>query len=210
MDDLNQVYESEDLFPLFSNRLLSSSRPEYESYLRWGGFEAGKQPDPIAILSITGGIRQTDSIEVFPCPVPDENGGYQNKFFLHGIRWLAQESIKRISLLKPEEPLLFMPEPANQYDPFAVAVKTNVEHRLIGYVPRYLASDVRQLLSQCDPEFIELTIDRLNSDAPLQQRVLCRMRSCWPDEFKPCQGEEFHPIPAEMADLCSEWIQGAR
>ena len=36
MDRLDQVYESTDLFPLFANRLLSQSRPEYEAYLRWG------------------------------------------------------------------------------------------------------------------------------------------------------------------------------
>ncbi len=33
MEQLDQVYESETLFPLFANRLLSESRPEYEAYL---------------------------------------------------------------------------------------------------------------------------------------------------------------------------------
>ena len=34
MQRIEQVYESEELFPLFVNRLLSQSRPEYEAYLR--------------------------------------------------------------------------------------------------------------------------------------------------------------------------------
>jgi hypothetical protein len=203
MDDLNQVYESEDLFPLFSSRLLSSTRPEYESYLRWGGFEAGKQPDPIAILGITGGIRQTDSIEVFPCPIREEFCGYFNKFFLHGVSWMPPAAIERVNSMVAEEKLLLMPDPWNRFDHNAVAVRTDIERTLIGYVPRYLARDVRQLLSQCDPEYIDLFVDQLNSDAPLQQRVLCRMQSCWPDDFKPCHGEEFHPIPKEMAGLCT-------
>jgi hypothetical protein len=209
MDDLNLVYDSEQLFPLFSNRLLPSTRPEYEAFLRWGGLE-GTQPDPIAILSITGGIRQTDSIEVFPCPIRGEFGGYFNKFFLHGIRWMLPAAIERINRLIPEEQLLLMPDPCNLYDSNAVAVRTNIERTLIGYVPRYLARDILQLLHLCDPESMEIVVDRLNKDAPLQQRVLCRMQSCWPSTFKPCQNEEFRPIPAEMADLCSEWIQGAR
>ena len=93
MGDLEQVYESEELFPLFANRLLSPNRPEYEAYLRWGGFEPGTQPDPIAILGVTEGKRETDSIEVFPCPAPDADGCYLNKFFLHGLRWMPRERI---------------------------------------------------------------------------------------------------------------------
>ena len=45
-------------------------------------------PDPIVMLGITEGIRQTDAVEVFPCPVPDAVGCYINRFFLHGIQWL--------------------------------------------------------------------------------------------------------------------------
>ena len=202
MDDLNQVYESEELFPLFSNRLLPSSRPEYEAFLRWGGFE-GEQPDPIAILGITGGIRQTDTIEVFPCPSRSEFGGYFNKFFLHGVRWMLPAAIERINRLVSEEQLFLMPDPCNRYDPYAVGVRTDIERTLIGYVPRYLARDILELLCQCGPYSIEISVDRLNKDAPLQQRVLCRMRSCWPEDFKPCHGEEFHPISTEMAGLCT-------
>ena len=43
------------------------------------------RPTPIVVLGVTEGIRQTDAIEVFPCPVPDAEGCYFNKFFLHGI-----------------------------------------------------------------------------------------------------------------------------
>ena len=33
MTDLNQIYESDELFPLFANRLLSKARPETDSSL---------------------------------------------------------------------------------------------------------------------------------------------------------------------------------
>src|SRR5580658_5845322 len=65
MESLGQIYESDALFPIFANRLLSQSRPEYDAYLRWSGFDQGSQPDPIAVLGVTEGIRQTDAIEVF-------------------------------------------------------------------------------------------------------------------------------------------------
>ena len=98
MDDLDQVYVSETLFPLFANRLLSPSRPEYEAFLRWGGFDPNNPPTPLAILGVTEGIRQTDSIEVFPCPTPDADGCYLNRFFLHGIRWMPATALERIDL----------------------------------------------------------------------------------------------------------------
>jgi hypothetical protein len=203
MDILDNVYESEALFPLFANRLLPETRPEYEAYLRWGGFVQEYLPDPIAILGVTGGIRQTDSIELFPCPARDTEGCYQNKFFLHGIRWMLPAAIERVNRLIPGEQLLLMPDPCNSHDPNAVAVRTDIERTLIGYVPRYLARDILELLYNCRPYGIVIVVDRLNTDAPLQQRVLCRMNSCWPDNFKPCQGEEFQPIPKEMAGLCT-------
>ena len=89
MDNLEQVYDSEELFPIFKNRLLPKLRPEYDAYLRWSGFDPDNPPEPIVVLGVTEGIRQTDAIEVFPCPAPDAYGCYLNKFFLHGIRWVC-------------------------------------------------------------------------------------------------------------------------
>ena len=74
MEDLEEIYESDELLPVFANRLIPKSRPEYQAYLRWSAFDPANPPDPIAILGVTEGIRQTDLIEVFPCPVPDATG----------------------------------------------------------------------------------------------------------------------------------------
>ena len=195
MDQLDQVYESEELFPIFANRLLSESRPEYEDFLRWGGFDLANPPDPIVILGITEGLRQTDAVEVFPCPQPDDEGCYLNKFFLHGIRWLPDAALERVQRLKEKERLRLMLDFQNEYDPNAVAVRTEDNDRmLIGYFPRYLAHDVWQLVSRCNVDFIELFVERVNRDAPFQNRVLCRMHACWPDDFVPCTGDDFQPI----------------
>lgn len=202
MEQLDQVYESAEMFPLFANRLLSASRPEYEAFMRWSGFDTENPPDPIVVLGVTEGIRQTDAVEVFPCPAPDPGGCYVNKFFLHGIRWLPDAAIERIGRLIDGERLKLMLDLQNEHDPQAVAVRTEAERMQIGYVPRYLAHDVWQLVQQCDVDFIELDVARVNRDAPLQNRVLCRMRACWPVGFQPCSGEFFAPIPAGVATGC--------
>ncbi len=201
MDDLEQVYESEELFPIFKNRLLPKSRPEYDDYLRWSDFDPDKPPDPIVVLGVTEGIRQTDAVEVFPCPSPDAYGCYLNKFFLHGIRWVGAEALEKINQLEPDDVLSFEPEEGNASDPYAVKVCAEPGFA-IGYVPRYLARDVRHLILNCDVTFLELTVARVNRDAPLQNRLLCRMNACWPEGFQPCSGEEFLPIPKNVPARC--------
>ncbi|MDZ4659811.1 MAG: HIRAN domain-containing protein [Bythopirellula sp.] len=203
MEKLDQIYESETLFPLFANRLLPSSRPEYEEYLRWSGFDPDNPPDPIVVLGVTEGIRQTDAIEVFPCPAPDAEGCYLNKFFLHGIRWVEPTVLNRIKLLEPGDVLHLMLDVQNPSDPNAVAVRTEHPSAMIGYVPRYLARDVWQLLYGCDGGTVELCVERVNPDAPTQNRVLCRMSACWPAGFEPCSGDVFLPIPTNVPARCN-------
>lgn len=204
MENLEDIYESAELFPIFANRLLSKSRPEYEAFLQWSGFDPAKPPDPLAILGVTEGIRRTDLIEVFPCPVPDETGCFLNKFFLHGLRYMSDAARARVLTLKPEEPLFPMLDLCNKADPQAVALRTeNGERLMLGYVPRYLAQDVWKIFQGCEPDFIHVFVHRVNHDAPLQQRLLCRMQACWPHDFKPCSGVEFQPIPAGVSDLCT-------
>lgn len=197
MRDLNEVYESDELFPLLANRVFGKSRPEYEAFLSWSGFDPRNAPDPLVLLGVTEGRRQTDSVEVFPCPQPDASGCYLNKFFLHGVSRRPPEAIKRISRLLPDEPLKPAPEPTNEHDPHAVAVYAKRWLRRaikIGYVPRYLAQDVAELRNKCGSEAIELKVERVNPSAPFEQRVLCRMNACWPNGFRPCSKEEFQPI----------------
>ena len=68
MEDLAEIYESPELFPIFANRLLAKSRPEYDAFLKWSGFDPANPPDPLMLLGVTEGIRRTDLIEGFePC-----------------------------------------------------------------------------------------------------------------------------------------------
>lgn len=209
MPDLQRVYESESLFPLFANRLISPSRPEYEAFLTWGGFDPAHPPDPLAILGVTQGLRQTDSLEVFPSPIHDQYGRYQSKFFLHGMRWMHMAAHQRAMRLRPGEQLRLFMEVGNPADANAVQLQTtDIFERLpIGYVPRYLASDVRELCHACGADSVEAVVERVNPAAPLQQRVLCRFSSCWPEDFTPCSGEAFQPIVggSHLTGLIGRW-----
>lgn len=100
MVDLEAVYKSKELFPLFAKRLLAPSRPEYEAFLKWGGFDPNNPPDPLAVLGVTGGTRVTDSIKVFPCSARDEQGCYVTKFFLHDVRWMAPAAWEGVDRLE--------------------------------------------------------------------------------------------------------------
>ena len=213
MEDLTRIYESDDLFPIFKNRLMPASRPEYQAYLRWSGFDSSFDANdplaPISILGVTEGIRQTDSIEVFPCPVPDSYGCFVNKFFVHGLRYLPTASQERLAQLKSGERLALMADFCNETDPFAVALRTvDGDRMLVGYVPRYLAYDIWELLKGCSPEYMEVVVEQVNADAPQQQRLLCRMNSCWPEGFQPCATEGFQPIPEGVAMRCEPELAG--
>ena len=196
MPDLEAVYESDELFPLFANRLLSRSRPEYEAYLTWGGFDPAEQPDPLAVLGVTEGMRQTDSFEVFPCPPPLESRRYSIKFFLHGIRWMPSEARERMSQLAPGAWLGLMADLSNPHDSHAVAVRTDDEGgtMMIGYVPRYLARDIRAMWQRGPSGPLDLAVERVNANAPFQHRLLCRLDAVLPEGFEPCSGEEYQPL----------------
>jgi HIRAN domain len=196
MTDLDKVYESSELLPIFSNRLMSSSRAEYKQYLHWSGFDTGSSPDPLAILAVNQGLKQTDLIEVFPVPKPNSGGHYEGKFFLHGLRHMNDEAKAAALLIKNGQPLFLVPEPSNQYDRTAVAIHLqSVDGVKIGYVPRYLTEDFGFLREHCNSDVMKVWAEQVNPDAPLQQRLLCGLKACWPTGFKPFSTEPYRTIP---------------
>jgi hypothetical protein len=194
MDDLETVYASAELFPVFKNRLLTERRAEYENYLKWSGFALGATPDPIAVLGVTEGIRLTDAIELFPKPAPNSEGLFTNKFFLHGLRNMPEAARLRVAQLKAGDRLVLAPEQDNAYDQYAVSLLDGEQNVKLGYVPRYLARDLHRLAEECTPQNMQVCVAQVNLDAPLQQRLLCHLQACWPQQFQPCSDDDFLPI----------------
>jgi hypothetical protein len=193
--DLYMVYVSERLFPLFSNRVLPASRPEYPEYLQWLNVPVTKY-DPVAILARSGGRRVTDTLEVFPSPERNENGAYVIHFLVHGLGHMSECSITRAKQLEPHEPLLAMQDFQNPKDPEAIALRTAEripgDLHMIGYCPSYLRHDILALLrGGC----LKITVERVNPPpAPLQFRVLCKAVIEPPEGFELFAGPEYQPI----------------
>jgi hypothetical protein len=145
------------------------------------------------LLGRTGGLKQTDAVELFPCPVPDSHGCYINFFFAHGVRYHLPNAGPVLAQLHVGDELQLLPQPLNPGDANAVAIFSN--NTPLGYVPRYLASDVKRLIDECPEQEVRIVVQRVNQDAPIQQRLLCRLQACWPTGFQPCEGEQFQPIP---------------
>lgn len=192
MKDLGAVYESKELFPLFANRLLSKSRPEYKDFLYWLNVKEDED-DPLALLARTGGIRETDSLMVYPCPEKSPENTYHIHFFSQGIRYLPNEIIYRVNSLSPGDLLYLMPDPQNLADYFAIALRTEDPPVIVGYCPRYLTKDVNFLLSE-QPREMRVSVESINPGAPTQLRLLCNLTAPWPKNFKPCSDPDYKSL----------------
>ncbi len=207
--DVNTVYVADELFPLFSNRVPPSSRPDYSQYLEWLNFPTDPN-DPIALLARSGGRRATDALEVFPCPEKDKDGLYHIHFFVHGIRHLPEPSINRILALQEGEQLLLAYDFQNPHDPHALMLRTHESNEsitsdryFVGYCPRYLLGDALELISTCGAETVTVSVERLNPPpAPLQLRLLCNLTACWPEGFQPFTDEMYQPISNSVSAQC--------
>jgi len=196
LPDLEKVYQMEDIFPIFKNRLLSERRPEYKKWLSWGGFDPDVKPDAISVLSTLGSRRAADSLELFTGPLRLQDGSCYSQFFLHGVRHHATREI--LERLHEGAKLILRREDSNPHDQLAVAVDNN-QNQCLGYVPRFLAKEARFLSEQC-PDELEVKIKRSNVDAPSHYQVLCELTSCWPDDFSPCTDDDFKPISGVDAE----------
>ncbi|WP_338022943.1 DNA-binding protein [Argonema galeatum] len=202
LPDLNKVYRSVELFPLFSNRVLSRSRPNYKNFVELLNLPQ-HEDDPITLLARSGGQKATDKFEVFPCPERDENGLYHIHFFVRGLRHLPPGSLDRINHLRKNEPLLLVHDFQNRSDRKALMLRTNEtflgDLYPVGYCPRYLVDDAFNFIGQ-NPELVHIHVERVNpAPTPLQFRLLCNMTAPWPDDFHPFSSPMYQLIRADIA-----------
>lgn len=190
MVDLDAAYVSEVLFPLFANRVLPKSRPEYQDYLRWMGLSE-KEHDDLDVLARTGGQRATDTLEMFPCPEPTKSNAYEVFFFSHGLRYLIPENQARINTLKQGEELFLVRDIQNPQDQTALLMRTSDPMSLVGYCPRYYSAEFTRLLEAVGKDKVKVTVEQTNPDAPSQLRLLCKLSAPWPANFSPCSRDQF-------------------
>ena len=180
-------YRSSDLFPLFKNRVMSSSRPDFADYLR--SLDLPDNADPIAILSANGGHRVTDPFRVFPKIERHPDGSFVCRFFLHGWRHIGEIARERLDTLQEREELRVSLVLAKPNDTLAVQLQTT-DFQMIGWAPRYLAAD---LAMAADGRY-EAHVVRVNHrPIPLRQRFLIEMRCRW-ENYEPMSSRDYIPL----------------
>ena len=186
---MDLIYESEELFPIFKNRLLQKSRPEYQDYLSWLHLSSSTV-SPIEELARSGGIRGTDDLQLFPYP-EEKDGNYEVTFFSHGIRHLPSSYINRLNDLGEGEKLYIMVDIQNKFDPHALVLRTEDPIEIVGYVPRFFSFDFNSLIKSNGQKNVIVTVEKINLNSPSQFRLLCQFKTLWPNDFKPFEAEEF-------------------
>lgn len=193
MQDKSKTYVSDELFPIFKNRLLSKSRPEYSAYLKWLNIDESENNEFLE-LSRTRGIRATDQIQLFPVPEKTKDNKYEVLFFSHGISHISESYVERLKSLHKDDTLLLVKDIQNQIDSNALMIRTEEDPvELLGYCPAFFAKDINRLLVANGRNNVTIKVHQINDDAPLQLKLLCKLTTNWAENFKPFHDEEFQP-----------------
>ena len=181
-------YRAAELFPLFKNRVIAPSRPDFADYIR--RLDLPEEANPIEILTVNGGFRTTDSFEVFPKLVKRPDGSFVCRFFLHGWRYVSEPAQEKLDHLTKGEELHVALELTNPKTEVAVQIQTT-DYQMIGWAPRYLVPD---LMMAEAPGKYEANVVRINlHTTPLRQRFLIEMRSYW-EKHEPMVGDDYNPL----------------
>lgn len=192
--ELDHVTESEQLPPLFTNRLMRKSRTDFAEYM--GRLGLAPETDEIPILARSEGLRASDPIELFGLPTFDAvQKCYRFLFFLRGIRHVP-EAEQCIAQLKPGEELDLMADPRNPVDGLAICVHGGAVDRKIGWVPATLVEDLHAL--QKNGSELSVTVQQINAfPGPVQTRLLCQLEATYVDGFIPLATPRYQPIAAD-------------
>ena len=190
LQDLHALHQSPTLFPVFSNRVMPRSRPDYD--LLASRLDLSGDADPFEVLARTGGRRATDRIEVFAEPrlMGDERSCVV--FFARGIRHVTGAA-DAVGQLRSGERLVLVDDTTNAHNPRAIVLRAS-DGQQIGWVPDYLVEHIHELrqLNHAEPV---VEVEHVNdlSVAP-HMRLLCRLSAPWPEGYRPFSGPEFQTL----------------
>lgn len=190
--DFHRIYESDELFPLFRNRVMESSRVDFIDYLRQLDLDPNNA-DPISILAVTGGKRQTDNLEVFPKIERQADGAFRCRFFLHGCRHTSPAAQDAVNRLLPGDELRIALELNNPATRDALQMQTS-DYHMIGWAPRYLIDDLHRAIDESHEAVRGRVIKVNRAPAPANQRVLVELTGKMPDCVSPMSGWHFQLI----------------
>lgn len=163
--DLDRKYESETLFPLFEERVLDPTRPDFSRVIDELALDES-EATPWELLVRTGGTSEGDTLQVTPFPHRTDSG-WAVLFLAAGLRYFQTKSVTTASgatqiyeeaefervldSLHPGDSLVVTREVGNTYNPDAQLLFT--EHGdVVGYLPDWLA----RFTAPCFDDGIEL------------------------------------------------------
>ncbi len=146
-EDIDKIYKSDILFPVFSSRLPDKKRSGIDKILLKYGME---EYDDYKLLKKSGARLPIDNLE-FIDPILDENEDEVKRiFYLAGPRhYMGCEGVdcaKSVDLNIGENLQLVL-EPENCYDKNAIKIVNN-DNVHIGYIPRYHSEGIISLINK--------------------------------------------------------------
>jgi len=192
--ELQERYHSDDLFPLFRNRIMNASRPDRPEYLR--RLSLDENADEVTELAMSSGLKHTDNFLVFPPLIAGREGRFTYRCMVHGLRHRERQTILRTESLQPGEALNLSPQTDRPSATLAIMVSTE-DGLHIGWLPRYLVDDLQQ-----DGDWIvadaKAVVVQVNLDAPLSHRLLINISGKLPPGFRMEDLPQYQPIaPAD-------------
>jgi hypothetical protein len=180
--DLRRPYVSHELFPLFVNRLMTESRPDFDDYREQHSLDKGES-DPDHLLRRTEGSRATDRIELIDWPKHGRPLETFVHFFVRGVAKTpgAEETIRQ---LQPGMPIEACDMPP---DCDVIPLETP-SGAAVGYLPWELS---RKVVDEpgLGPAFRILVVKVNAPPAPIARRMLCRLEILrnvrWSEDYEP-------------------------
>jgi hypothetical protein len=198
LEDPSVEYRSRSLFPFLKNRIYNRKRADFGRYREWLGLNDGEIADPLKELAVSGGVRATDSYQLFPVPAQSD-GRYVTTFFIHGSRYVA-DAISAVTAIHSQDRLLLQLDIQNAADPAAISLRTdrNSDKAIVGYIPRLMQFDVHALIEKNGPESVTVRVDGVYTDAPLSLRHRCILSAPWPSGFQAYAPRQFQPVSTDQ------------
>lgn len=193
--DLHRRYESDQLFPLFAQRVMDPHRADYARYVDRLGLDP-RELNPWEQLARSEGSRHGDTIQLLPSPWRDVEGLWRCRTLVHGLRWILMrettvDGVARqvtgveleavLASLRPGDGLELVLEPSNVYNPRAVIV-TDRSRTPLGYLPDLLTEGFGRLTKTAP---VTARVVRVNGpDAPAHLRLVVELTAPANDEFE--------------------------
>lgn len=137
-EELGRTYSSPRLFPLFTQRIMRASRPDFPKFLE--SLRLTDEANDWQILARSQGQREGDGIRVLMEPGVDVSGNTNAIFLVHGVRHRLNDDPgvdTVLSMLKHGDQLKLVNEPLNPVDSLAILV-SNDGGTTLGWVPSVL------------------------------------------------------------------------